>query len=362
MTNNQNTPKQNYNAIDLTKFIFAIIVIMAHIPPLGEPCEGSLSYNLYFWFRDCLGRVINPFFFISAGYFLFRKIPMNSSTDMNRAVKYITHVLKLYIIWTIIYFPAVLSVYLRSGRSPLRFIISYIRNFFIVGSYIHLWFLNSLIIAVCIIVFLLYKKVKPPIIIFMAICFYVIGLFAQTWFGFITPLKGSAPFLWKVLIMTKKTIVTTRNGLFCGFVFVTIGMLFAYYNINLTRRASLVLWLISTVGMFIEIYLVHNFHYAREYDMNLCMIPSGFFLFSFVKQISLPDNKIFKVFRSQSSIIYYVHFLIYWIFQEITKFLSIDASHSCLPFLFVLIGSCIISYAIYTLSKKEKWKFLNNLY
>ena len=106
------------------------------------------------------------------------------------------------------------------------------RNFVFTGSYIHFWYLPSLIVAVALVSFLLYKGVRPRTIVLIAGGFYFVGLFAQSWFGFIRPLESRLPVLWSALKTVQTVIVTTKDGLFDGFLFVAIGMWFSCHPIR----------------------------------------------------------------------------------------------------------------------------------
>ena len=57
--------RKQYNSIDLMKFFCSLMVIVIHTYPFYEtfPTIGFTSSNI-------IGRIVIPFFFISAGYFL----------------------------------------------------------------------------------------------------------------------------------------------------------------------------------------------------------------------------------------------------------------------------------------------------
>ena len=63
--------KVNFNGIDVMKFLCAIFVCTIHIEPFGRNIFGV---DLNFWLMNYVCRVAVPFYFVSAGFFLFRKI------------------------------------------------------------------------------------------------------------------------------------------------------------------------------------------------------------------------------------------------------------------------------------------------
>lgn len=352
---------QTTNAVDLAKFICAVLIIMIHIPPFGKTDTGSIYNYLNYGIQHYAARIAVPFFFISSGYFLYRKTTL-SAFAVSYSKKYVFRILKLYCIWSVIYLPIVIYGIVKSQNSYLHSVASYIRNVIFTGSYTQLWYLNALIVAVCLTSFMLHKGIKPLRIGIIALCLYFIGLFDHSLYGFIVPVREHLPFIWKIFKFLGKIIVTTRNGFFFGFLFIAIGMVFAYYDINICRVKSIVLFVISMLFMFAEVFLAMKYGYIREHDMFVFLVPSAFFMFSFVKQISLSDNKIYKVLRVMSSLMFYTHLWVSWVIGRVMKAIGINTHNSCARFLSVLIITLILSYIIYDLSNKEKFERLKKLF
>lgn len=100
-----NSDKPVYNAIDAAKFLCAIMIVMIHIAPLGE---NETFHFANFIIKNWGGRTGVPFFFITSGYFLYRKT--NYENFIWQPTKnYLLKILRLYILWTIIYFPLCLG-------------------------------------------------------------------------------------------------------------------------------------------------------------------------------------------------------------------------------------------------------------
>lgn len=104
----------------------------------------------------------------------------------------------------------------------------------------------------------------------------MIGLFAQSWFGFIKPIQETIPYLWEGMILFKKVIGTTRNGLFEGLFFVTIGMLFAYHKNPFSRRQTLLGFVISLGLLLIEVILLESNELIRSYDLFFSSSDNSF--------------------------------------------------------------------------------------
>lgn len=349
---------QNYNAIDLVKFVCAILVVTIHVAPLGDTETINMISYINFGIQQYLSRVAVPFFFVASGFFLYKK---TSASDFNPeySKKYILRMLRLYALWSLIYLPMAIYSFFKDESGLLHALVIYARNIIFTGSYRHLWYLNALIVAVAIISFLLYIKIKPQKLIIFAAAFYFAGLFAQSWFGFIIPLREHAPKVWHMLKLLENVIVTTRDGLFEGFFFVAMGMCFAFLDIRIGKKKALIGFLISMILLLFEIAILQYFHYIREYDMYLFLAPATFFLFCFVRQAEIPDRPIFKTLRKLSALIFYTHI---WVISVILNIICKSLSKTCLPIILTLSLTIAGALIVIRLSEHPKFKWLRHLY
>ena len=69
--NKKPNENKNYNAIDLTKFIMAIFVVIIHTNPLLSFTNGNTFWDLLI---DRLTDLAVPFFFMASAFFLFKKM------------------------------------------------------------------------------------------------------------------------------------------------------------------------------------------------------------------------------------------------------------------------------------------------
>ena len=350
--------KQN-NSIDLAKFIFAILVVAIHVSPFGSSESDALSF-LSFFVRDYLARLAVPFFFITSGYFLFRKTDINNF-DFKRSKEYVKKLIKLYLIWSAIYFPLGFGNAFFDEKGFLHGVFNYIKKFIISTSFSHLWYLNALIFAVLVISVLLYKRISPKLIIIFGAVFYFLGLFAQSWFGFIEPLRN-VPSIWNALKYVESIIETTRDGLFDGLIFVGIGMLFAYYKIKFTKTQATIGFTVSMILLFIEAFGLEYLGYSRKHDTYLFLVPCAFFLFEIIRNIELPDRSIYKKLRIQSSLIYYIHPWILRLIAVITYLIFKKTEILLLNYTLTLLITLLLTNVIIKLSDKPKGKWLKNLY
>lgn len=350
----------DYYAVDLAKFICAVMVVALHVAPFGS--NGSrICVFFNFVIQQWFARIAVPFFFTASGFFLYRK-SKDDVFSIEATKKYVLKLLKLYIIWTLIYFPFRIEniVYNRSGVAAG--VLVYIRDIIFDGSYIHLWYFPATIFAVILISFLMSKKVGIKTILIVAVFFYALGLSAQSWFGIIAPLRTLTPSLWTLLELIKKVIVTTRDGLFEGFLFVGIGGMIAYKGFRVTRKKALTAFVLSYMLMLFEAVFVTYFSMSRAHDMYIFLVPLTYFAFGLAVNIHLPDKEIYNTLRILSSLIFYIHPLVIWFIQKIFDLWGIDIGRTCLLFILTIVFSIICSLMIIKLSDIKHFCWLKKIY
>ena len=231
------------------------------------------------------------------------------------------------------------------------------------GTYSHLWYFPALIFSVVIISYLLSKKKSLKKIVAAAFCFYIVGLLAQSWFGIIKPLQFYAPELWHLLKLIEKIIVTTRDGLFEGLLFVGMGAAVAFYGFKLPQRKALIGFFASYGLMFMEALGVKYFDYIREYDMYIFLVPVTWFAFGVIVNCRIPcNNSICKMLRTLSSLIFYIHLWISGLIKKCFTIIGFHIEKTCFFFILTVAISIIVAYMIYIISNYKAFGFLKKLY
>ena len=352
---------RQYNAIDLAKFVCAILVVMIHVAPFGNATSHSLFAYFNFGIQNYFARIAVPFFFVSSGFLLFRKASYERF-NYDRSKNYIIRMLRLYVIWTIIYFPFVFRSFFYDEKGFIYAVLSYVRNLFFTGSFTHLWYFPALIFAVILISFSLYIGVKPYGILSVAFAFYILGLLAQSWYGLILPIHESMPSIWNLLKATQLIIVTTRDGLFEAFFFVSMGMYFAFFEVKMSIKNALLLFVFSMILMGAEVFFLQYIGFIREYDMYFFLVPVTFFFFCLIITVKLPDRPIYKTLRMLSSLIFYSHLWINLVVSKALQVLFEKIYGSYFHFLITIIITIVFSYVILKMSGRQRLKWLKTLY
>ena len=355
------SPSKTIHSLNLFKLVGAFLVVIVHLKPFNDTGK-PLLHLINFGLQNYIGRLAVPFFFTTSGYLLYRKIDL-ASMDFERIKSYLIRLFWLYMIWSVIYLPVSYCVLTHTYGWSLKTVLIFFRNVLFTGSYAHLWYLPALIFSILLITFLLNRGYRPKKIVRIALFFYVLGLFAQSWHGFILPLKDIAPNVWHFFTIIGKVIVTTRNGLFDGFLFVSLGMQFAFSPSWPSQKRSLSLFVLSMILLFFEVLFLQYFGIASEHDMYLLLVPSTAFLFCFIVQLNLSDRLAFQIMRPLSSLIYFSHL---WIYEIIVLFIcKIPGTSGHIlntQFSLTLLLALCFSLVIVSLQKRPGFHWLKKIY
>ena len=347
--------RRRYNAVDLTKFILSLMVVMIHVHPFGI---GKSRADINFLFMAVLPRIAVPFFFVISGFLLYKKTTLNGFS-LKPTKTYLLKLLRLYLIWSVIYFPCRFNGVFRAKDGVLNGIKRYVRDLFL-GSYIHLWYLAATIAAVLVISLLIKAGMKPRGVMVIATCLYAVALLFQSWYGLIRPFVEQNAELKSFLQAAQRILLTTRKGIFTSMIFVGIGMIFAFYKVRLSQRAAFAGFCVSMALMIFEAYFVKYMKLAREDDIYIMLVPATFFLVSLVLHADLPDKKIYGTLRTMSTLIYFTHLWIKNFVYDAMR--SIGFKDTPLRFVIIVAITLLVSYLIMKLSEIKFFKWLKYLY
>lgn len=353
--------RKTYNSIDLARFIAVILVVTIHVSVFGSNATGIFKW-LNFGISQYIARLAVPFFFVTSGYFLYRK-SLYKDFSFSYTWHYAKKIFRIYLIWTLVYSPIIIRGWTRNPKGIAHAFIGFCRDFLLVGSYYQLWYLNALIFAVLLISLCLKKGMKPKTILIVSGVFYCLGLVGnQSWFGLILPLKSSIPSFWAALKLVKKVIVTTRDGLFDGFIFVSIGMVLAYYKTDISRQKAGAGFVISILLLALEIAILQLADLTSSRDMYLMLVPTTLFGFIYVLNCDLQNSGIdYTNLRHMSSMVFYMHIGILYVISTLQhKIFHLEGTNS-LTFVLTL-GITLVCCQIFLKLSYKKMKWLQVFY
>lgn len=161
--------------------------------------------------------VRSSFFLITSGVFL-------SAKGWSREVvkKYVIRILRVYLLWCLIYFPIYIWAWIQDDRSLLLRIILLLRQFLIGSLWGVLWFFPALVGAV-VLFYGLYKwgKLSERQLLCLGIGLYFVGVLGNMWF----PVSQRIPVIGDVIRAMVLVFGYTRNFLFEGLPCMIFGYL-----------------------------------------------------------------------------------------------------------------------------------------
>lgn len=218
--------KNDYYSLDILKIIAALIVVSMHTEPLYY-CKKEPVLELY----DVLARCAVPIFFMLTGFFLSdkqhveygsQKLGMSigiKSDDVDRQIK---KIIRLYILWTAIYFPVTFIHGRRDGMPFTRFVLGFIKQLLFVGENYnswHLWFLLAEVYALIILRILIRRLNNRVIITGIALTLWMFGnMFTDLCFRI-----DLLPPLLKTVMLFLRILFTDNGRLFTAFLYIWVG-------------------------------------------------------------------------------------------------------------------------------------------
>ena len=284
----QNT---NYKLLDLMRFICAFLVIGIHTRPFQA--VSNVADKLFYY--DISNYAV-PFFYACTGYFLIVK-QQNKSVHEKICFR-VKKVLRLYVIWSIIYLPLTFCGWIIEGNKEPVYLLRCLRNFILVGDNFYswaLWYLNGLIFALIFIDLLLRKFSIKQIVKFGSVM-YVLGIILTMFEGHLDKLSMIISTAVKLYFAA---FVTTRNGLFQSLVFVSIGMLVA--EIEKLGKLRISSGSIIAAALMYLTKIATSLIVGGQYFSKILAV-----IISACKKINL-NGKFYESLRNWSETIYFVH-------------------------------------------------------
>ena len=349
--------KKNYfYGMDVFKLLCAVLIVSIHTAPLE-----SLSTRANSLLVNCFCRVAVPFFFVSSGFLVFKKVQIGQNFGFSPIWKYVKKILWLYLFWSAVYFPFTAArIYRNRGTgAALSIFLDWLKNMVFSAGYGFLWYLPATAAAVLAVGFLLKKRVSINAVLAIGFCLYLVGLCGQSYFGLVRQIPHS-PELSAAVKSVYDFIGTTRNGIFEGFVFIALGAkLSQKENFGTLKKsaAGLALSLILLCG---EFALVSKMRWRLEFDMYLMLLPCAWFMLktALCFRPNLPE-KLLRLCRPYSSLIYFTHMLF---IDGYCLFTRAEYTDSFLMFAIGLLPALLVSTAVILLSGKKHFSFLKKIY
>ncbi len=271
--------------IDTFRIIAALMIVAIHTYPLT-----TINENIDYIITRVLFRIAVPFFLMVTGYFIIPASLKNKET----LKKYTLKIAKIYAISILIFLPLNLYNHYFTNTSW----IGILKDIFINGTFYHLWYFPALLLGLWITYFLLkIKNNKIKISSFLLL--YSIGLFGDSYYGFIKDIS----FLEPIYHFIFSLFDYTRNGIFYTPIFLGIGYLISQKEIKIENKHK-VLLVLNFILLIVEGTLLYFYEKQKHSSMYISLITLSYLLFLFLIQIK---NRTSSKQRNLATWIYILH-------------------------------------------------------
>ena len=287
--------KVNYNAVDVFKFIAALMVVAIHTRPFYD--QASLDYYV-----SCLCRIAVPFFFTFSSFIFYKR--------GKRIGDYVKRMLVLYACWFVIQLPLIVqNFFILPDRPMLEKILLFLRGLFINSTFPASWFITASWQGM-LIVYLLSKKVNWKWLLVIGVLCYLSSLPGTMYYGLISDTPLYKPY-WYGYNIT----LCPANSFITAIPFIVIGKLIAERPFTLeTWKNALLLFIAFCIG-FIEVYFCRDSYYMTDTFVSLLLICPLLVILLLNLRVGI-DDSICRFFRKSSILVFFVHLPVFTVLRD----------------------------------------------
>lgn len=361
MTNTRAERKQ-YRAIDIAKFVMAILVVAIHV----RPFTGQTA----FVYDDIIARIADPLFFQITAFLFFEKIFAQISGNLRQGMSwrmlghYMKRILALYTAWFVIYAPVVLPRTWQECGNIRGMLLALLKKYWLSGYYGAMWFMTALLLAIPL-VFILTKYLGSRLCLLLSAPWFLLTV-ARMEYCSIT--DG-----WQVAGYFDSAIYGIfgwyGNGLTYGFFFCALGMWVAYKRTlggqkNDSRDFALPS-LISFLLLIIESYVIRDKGLGQSFGAMFFLIPTSYFLLQWLLSVDIFEKMgeqsrkrldcACAHMRRLSILIFTIHYGVMEGLQYMVGKYTTYVWNATVLYFVVLVVTIVLAELILLAQKKIKW-------
>ncbi len=276
-------------SIDSTKLFYAITVVIMH----GFLMEIKNPGYLIGLMTNGFFITAVPFYFIVSGY-LFHK-----TIEQNHLKRWITHILRTYLIWSLVYAYSLSNIIQLNNESVTRKLYLIFRAE--LTGVMHLWYIPALMIAAALCYLLrgfIEHKTRLTLVIVSLLWLTGVGL------------------NWLFLVMESPNSFLYRNGFFYGTPMFFVGYILAIKESHIIAKTihlkKLVIIAVSLIVIesVVTTTLIHGLTEPLHNNLDMMVTTPLLSALIFIACVKKPRMKIFQgVDRLMSTFMYYSHIL-----------------------------------------------------
>lgn len=282
-----------YKSIDVIKLLMSIFVVTIHCSIVNH-----IKYDILNRIFTAIIFTAVPFFYTISAYFLFKNIKSDNDGNFinriefkNKKKKYLSHILRMYILWFVIYnYQNLFNIVVNQD---IDLFIKVVKKFFLWGNG-HLWYLWGLILIIPLLSKLVFLKLKPIYLVIIGLGLTIMFRLYSHYGSVEDPIWWQKPFVY----MWKGEIINIF-GLCYSFAYMTVGIFMALED-GWRFISNRYLWIILILGL---IYCCID-----KSGVSIGYQPVAFSIAALSFKWNIKKNSIFiRYSRDLSTYIYLVH-------------------------------------------------------
>lgn len=330
--------KATFGGLDWLKFMAALLVIANHTAPL-------IYFDKYadFLLSSIITRVDVPIFFLSSGFFFFRKLTGDKAGDRIVLFNYSKKIALLYLIAILLYIP--LNVY--TGYFTEEFTVySFLKDIVFDGTFYHLWYLPASLTGIYL-TYYLHKKVPISVMLIITGLLYIAGLLGDSYYGITENIEGLSR-LYEGMFLC---FDYTRNGLFFAPIYFALGASLALLPPKNRRPIAYAsLFILSMALLLAEGMLLKAAEFPRHDSMYIFSLPAVYFLFRWALLWKGGTGKAFRQWRVWLYILHPIAIVLVRGAAEAIHLESLFITNTLVHFAAVCVVSILLSIIVVRLS------------
>lgn len=344
--------KKQYPGLDVLKFFLAVLVAERHVVQIFFDVSSKWRILLNNW----MSNLAVPVFFITAGFFLFRKLEGGTEREKDRKVvfRYCGRILRMYVIWSILYLPVDWYNWYHGERIVRDGILSWLHAFLFCSTIPQLWYLPALALACLLVWFAWAREMKIWQIVLVGAVLLLCGYLGDNWYYNQRFPQG----LQELLALYRKGFLTPRNGIFYGIFYVSLGLLLAK-----TRR-HLPLWGASAGFLFFFWCMYREVIKISDAGSNtnfvLFAAPAAYCLFAAAAAVKWKPRRAYQRLRGMSEWIYLSHFYFFYLLNWLRPWNPIPFNSKTVTVM-ILVPVIVCAWCLVRLSETQAGAWLKKL-
>lgn len=346
--------RKQYNGLDVVKFFLAVLVAQRHVIQIFFGADSKWRILLNNW----LSNLAVPVFFVIAGFFLFGKLSggADRSREQDRRIvfRYCGRILKLYLIWSVLYLPVDWYNWYHGERIVKDGILSWLHSFLVCSTIPQLWYLPALALA-CFLVWAAYDRgMKQWQILTVGACFLLLGYLGDNWYYN----QRFPAAVQELLAGYRNWFVTPRNGVFYGIFYVALGLHFAGSKRRIPVGAASAGFVFFLWCMYREVMKISDA--GSNTNFVLFAAPAAYCLFTAASGVNWKDRKLYARLRGMSEWIYLVHFYFFYVLTWLRPWNPVPFTSKTVTVM-IILPVLLFSWCMVRLSERPGGVWLKKL-